>query len=47
MVDATGEAVVVHREPAATPQIWRNRLAGRGKNDDPICVLTKKSHVNP
>jgi hypothetical protein len=29
MVDAAGEAVVVHREPAATPQIWRDRLARR------------------
>jgi len=34
MVGVVGEAVVFHREPAATHQMRRNRLAWKGKNVD-------------
>jgi len=34
MQGAAREAVVVHRERAATQQLWQNRLAQRVKNVD-------------
>ena len=57
MVGAASEAVVFHREPAATTQMQENRLAWMGKNVDynrieqlenkVICVLTRVTHVSP
>jgi hypothetical protein len=57
MVGAVGEAVVFHREPAATTQVQRNRLASLREKmsikfeivmgEQRLCVITeKKTHLH-